>query len=295
MEFATVDELNGARAVAEDSLDLLRIVTLPHYREAFSVEQIEFDADREKHVGEMRRFSESYMLRITQLIACGPVHEWFPWGTPSQPTMRTERVLRTIERSSGAKLFYPFGEYHNDYSPGDDARLGYTSAHALALHWVHNWAAGWSFSPDQCVEEIVTQLCDDEHTRESLRYLCSDHDLAGISQEQLRSQLVNEWRLALEFVIKQSDGLFSTIIERANDSDRDILQALVELEREGRVPATSADIAKAAGRSEQKTKEATGALYRFGLLDRGPNGTGYRLSDVGTRVATQVGTSVGTD
>ena len=89
--------------------------------------------------------------------------------------------------------------------------------------------------------------------------------------------------------------LSEIVVKRLNESDLSILQALVELEASGETPATVSTITSRAGGGEQKNKEATGALFRHGLLDKGPKGHGFLLSEFGREVATRVGTSVGTD
>lgn len=103
------------------------------------------------------------------------------------------------------------------------------------------------------------------------------------------------------------EDLTAKIAGRLNEHDRETLQALVELNTSGEVPATVAIIARRSGRPEQATKQLTGAMHRFGILDRGANGAGYCLSKLGARVAAKVfdtgcmevatkgGTEVGTD
>ncbi|QDV77052.1 hypothetical protein [Botrimarina mediterranea] len=298
MEWATVEELHLGRKAAEQGIEVLRLVNMDHYKEVFNQPQCDFDEKREDNVRKVEWFAKVALKPFLNLVDCGPKHEWMPFGDPPPPGyLITERILRTIERVCPAKLVYPFGMQHEGDGPEEDFRPAYLNVHHAMLRWAHDVAAPFMIDGSEDLEDWVKRTCDSEQERAFAIELTGfyDIDFGEWTFESLEAAVVNEWRLALDFVAKQSDGLFSTIIERANDSDRDILQALVELEREGRVPATSAEIAKAAGRSEQKTKEATGSLYRFGLLDRGPNGTGYRLSEVGTRVATEVGTSVGTD
>lgn len=132
-----------------------------------------------------------------------------------------------------------------------------------------------------------------------------EFQITGQQAVEIRERVINEWRGALDRVTASGvpaglageaspyQALVSLVFSRLNESDRIVLKAITELRQGKAVAPTNGDIANRAGLPDQGTKECTGALFRHGLLDRGPTGRGSVLSEFGEAVATLVWTDNG--
>ena len=311
--FATVEQLNFAREAACESLDVLNRVNRSSVGNVFLLDHEEFQSNIDENVASVREFCEWHLKEFVPFIQLGPVHEWLPFGDlPSAYFRMTERVLRTIERTTPARVIYPFGQYNEDSSE-ECYTVAYKSAHAVALLWAHDFAEPYLFDPDTkkegWLDELIQEACSEDEQyshRELMRSLCFEHDLVNHTIDELKSDIVNEWRAALEFVEREGappdrsadqreTALADLVASRVNELERDILQAIHELNAAQSAFPTNAEIAKQAGVSAQQAKESTGALHRHGVLDRGPTGRGYAFSEFGREVATKVPTGVRTD
>lgn len=80
----------------------------------------------------------------------------------------------------------------------------------------------------------------------------------------------------------------STVAERLNDSDRDVLQAVRELTSSDVKSITKALVAERSGVSGTTTRDTLAILVRFGLMDHGGSRVGYSLSRFGEHIATAI-------
>lgn len=136
----------------------------------------------------------------------------------------------------------------------------------------------------------------------------ADYVIDHETRDELESYLHDEWRLARQFAEDESGrsgtppipeqsllNLAKTIAGRLSEHDSYLLQAIVQLtEANGSYPVHKA-IADRAGVDVQPTRERVGAMFRFGLLDRGPSGKGSVLTPLGRLVVTEVTTKVHAD
>lgn len=173
-----------------------------------------------------------------------------------------------------------------------------------SFDWLHRMASGFIFGADSLINVEDTFDKDCLTWSRDLDALAWEFDRLimtgqGFGAFENRSKSEAVAGADIQEVGTPRNPAVATIAGRLNDADREVIQALVELDRNNDCPATGATIAKRSGRAPQETKETIGAMFRYGLLDKGPKGHGFMLSasgiEVATLVSTEVATRVGTD